>query len=81
MYLCLECQNVFDEPRNYTETHGLDSPPYEIWSGCPMCGGTYVDAQTCGQCGEWITGEYIELNDYTVICDGCYKIKHVEDMG
>lgn len=26
MFLCLDCQRVFEEPKEYVEKHGLDSP-------------------------------------------------------
>ena len=78
MYLCLDCNKLFEEPRRYVETHGLDYPPYESWKGCPECGGAYVETFECAQCGRWITGDYIDV-DGTLICDGCYHIKSIED--
>ena len=79
MYLCLNCETLFETPKHYIETHGFDSPPYEAWDGCPECGGGYVETMECSECGEWITGEYIKLNDGTVICDGCYEINNIAD--
>ena len=40
---CTECGLKFDTPKIYTETHGLDFPPYEEYSGCPYCGGYYEE--------------------------------------
>lgn len=40
-YICLECGTEFDKPKRFTETHGLDTPPYETYTGCPVCGGAY----------------------------------------
>jgi DNA-directed RNA polymerase subunit RPC12/RpoP len=37
LYRCLECGHEFEEPRKITETHGLDTPPYEILYVCPEC--------------------------------------------
>jgi hypothetical protein len=79
MYLCLVCRRIFDEPERCTETHGLDCPPYEEWMGCPHCAGAYVETMACECCGNWITGEYIELADGSAICEECYEIKHIED--
>lgn len=41
MFVCSDCGLEFDEPKTYTETHGLPFPPYEKWTGCPFCGGDY----------------------------------------
>lgn len=40
-YVCLECEKHFHSPRHYIEKHGLDTPPYEEWYGCPYCSGAY----------------------------------------
>lgn len=42
-YQCLDCGRKFSEPEKYQETHGLDSPPYEEWYGCPYCAGAYKE--------------------------------------
>lgn len=80
MYLCLDCGKLFETPTHYTEAHGLDAPPYETWMGCPVCGGAYVETMRCEQCGEWITGEYIELNDGQCVCDECYIARDITDV-
>ncbi len=38
MYYCEECGHTFDEPHEYTESHGFTSGPFERWSVCPFCG-------------------------------------------
>lgn len=81
MYLCLDCGRLFEEPKRCVETHGLDTPPYEVWDGCPYCSGGYVETKRCDVCEEWIVGEYIKLNDDTFVCDNCYEVMSVEDMG
>lgn len=80
MHICLDCGILFENPKHHTETHGLDSPPYETWSGCPECGGAYVETTRCDECGEWITGEFVELNGGQRICEQCYVVKDVADM-
>ena len=80
MFVCLDCETLFYNPKCYTETHGLSSPPYEAWMGCPCCGGAYVETMRCDQCGNWVTGEYIKLKDGTVVCDQCYDINDIEDV-
>lgn len=79
MYVCLECGRLFEEPKRYIETHGLDSPPYEASKGCPDCGGAYVETAECDMCGEWITGDYIELSDGKVVCENCYMERDVSE--
>ena len=79
MYICLDCETVFEEPKYYTESHGLDSAPYETWKGCPKCSGAYIETTCCEQCSNWITGKYIKLKDGTVVCDRCYEVKDIKD--
>jgi hypothetical protein len=79
MFLCLDCDHIFDEPHYYEETHGLDSPPYETLSECPYCGGDYVETYLCAHCEEWITGEYVELYNGDRVCEECYVVRNIED--
>lgn len=72
IFVCLECGNLFEEPRRYVETHGLDAPPYEVWHGCPHCGEPYVEAHRCDECDEWITKEYVKIGDKRY-CQDCYQ--------
>ena len=72
MFICLDCGHIFSEPRHYTETHGLERPPYEEWFGCPKCGGSYTKAHTCACCDEWIGCSYIKLENDERICENCY---------
>ena len=78
MYICFDCGELFEEPKHYVETHGLDYPPYETWKGCPVCGGAYDDAMECSICGNYITGDYIE-DDGVFVCDNCYEDEDFED--
>ena len=79
MYLCFDCDRLFEEPKKYTETHGFDCPPYETWYGCPYCGGPYVETMRCDECGEWITGDYIEMPGEVKVCDKCFTMWNVLD--
>lgn len=72
IFICLECGHIFDEPKICTEKHGLDSPPYETYSACPYCEGTFTKAHECDSCGEWIVGSYIKLNSGERICEDCH---------
>ena len=71
-YICLNCNETFDEPKEYVETHGLDIPPYEILYKCPYCGGDYVKAYECDTCGCYINGTYVKLESGERICENCY---------
>ena len=71
MYICLECGLIFDDPVKWEETHGLDCGPYEKWSGCPKCRGSYAETYRCDRCGEWIEGSYIKIDDNRY-CEYCY---------
>jgi hypothetical protein len=77
MFICLDCGCVFDEPKHWIETHGLDSPPYEEWDGCPFCGGTYAETYKCDNCGDWINGEYVKLKNGDNFCENCYEIREI----
>ncbi|MBR4099773.1 MAG: hypothetical protein IKK55_02155 [Clostridia bacterium] len=50
MYICLECNTVFENPKPLTETHGLTSPPYEVLYVCPACKGTNYKPQEIKYC-------------------------------
>lgn len=75
MYQCKDCIMVFEDTKSYTETHGLDSPPYETWTGCPSCGGAYREAIQYDECSEYIVGEYIKINSGVFICESCYSVE------
>jgi DNA-directed RNA polymerase subunit RPC12/RpoP len=79
MYVCLDCGKIFESPKNYVESHGLDGPPYERWQGCPSCSGAYAEAHECGECGHWITGEYIKTSSGQRICENCYNTMELGD--
>ena len=80
MFVCLDCGCVFDEPERYVDTHGLDSPPYEVWYGCPYCGGAYRETYSCDACGNWIdTDTYVEIGDERY-CENCFTIRKLEEI-
>lgn len=77
-YICLECGALFDEPKKYTERHGLDTPPYEKTTGCPVCGGAYTRTIFCDACGGPITGDYVEVDPTCDrYCDSCFTLKRL----
>lgn len=71
-YICFDCDRIFTEPKRYVETHGLDTPPYEIFYVCPYCGGDYAEAYECDMCGHYINGSYVKLKNGKRICESCY---------
>jgi len=78
MYICLTCKNIFEEPVEWEESHGLDSPPYEKWSGCPKCKNAYIEAFVCQDCGRYIDDKYIVLNNGDCYCLDCVSQKELE---
>lgn len=79
MYICVECNRLFEEPKRYVETHGLDTPPYEEWYGCPFCSGSYTYAYRCHCCDDFITGDYIKTDDDLRYCENCYQKMDIGD--
>lgn len=77
MFICLDCGCVFDEPKHWIETHGLDSPPYEECDGCPSCGGAYAETYKCDGCNDWLCGTYAETKNGNKYCENCYEIREV----
>lgn len=77
MYVCKDCGALFDTPIKYTETHGLDTPPYEEWHGCPECSGAYVETFECDMCSEFISGEYITVINGMKICAECFTTNNI----
>ena len=71
MYRCCECGNLFEEGEQavWEETHGLDSPPYEKWSGCPLCHGDYEEVYQCDSCGDWHSKDEL----YDGWCENCLR--------
>ena len=75
MFVCVECGSTFEEPKSWEEKHGLDCGPYENFSGCPYCGGAYVEAHRCDCCGGWITSDsYVKIGDERY-CEDCFDIR------
>lgn len=74
MFICLDCGAIFCDTKHYVEKHNLDTPPYEEWNGCPMCGGSYAEAHECDECEHWITGEYIKTASGRRVCENCYSV-------
>ena len=71
MYRCENCGNLFEEGEQavWEENHGLDSPPYETWSGCPICRGDYEEVNQCKKCGDWHSEDEL----YDGWCEKCLR--------
>ena len=71
MFRCFECGNLFEEGEQavWEETHGLDSPPYEKFSGCPVCKGDYEEVHQCKECGDWHSEDEL----YDGWCEKCLR--------
>jgi hypothetical protein len=66
-YKCDHCGREFEEPDIVTETHGLDSPPYEEIGVCPYCKGWFEEMHKCEICGEYYTADELTSG----VCDEC----------
>ena len=71
MYRCENCGHLFEEGEQavWEERHGLDTPPYEKWSGCPICKGGYEEVHQCQECEEWHTEDEL----YDGWCEKCLR--------
>ena len=71
IYRCCECGNLFEEGEQavWEETHGLDSPPYEKFNGCPVCKGDYEEVHQCKGCGDWNSDDEL----YDGWCEKCLR--------
>ena len=88
MYRCENCGHLFEEGEQavWEERHGFDAPPYEKWSGCPLCHGDYEETKPCKKCGaEHTDDELIEgvceecISGYRYNVDTCYEIGATND--
>lgn len=72
MYKCENCGHLFEggEQAVWEERHGLDTPPYEQWSGCPICKGGYEEVRQCQECDEWHTEDEIYGDKW---CEKCLR--------
>lgn len=72
-YICRDCGETFDEPKHYTERHGLETGPYEELTCCPFCGGSYEKAVACACCGRLIPESEACLTDdlQCTLCTDC----------
>ena len=79
MFVCIECSHIFETPKKYTERHGLDYGPFEVFYACPECGGAYAETMICDCCSHWITGDYITVDDGNIYCENCYCHRSIGD--
>lgn len=79
VFYCLDCDSIFHEPKHFVDAHGMDTPPYEEYNGCPECGGAYVKTYECSCCGRYITASnYVKIEDDRY-CEECYRVHELGD--
>lgn len=64
MLICKDCHTPFDESESAThiEKHGLDTPPFERWDACPICGSiNLTEAATCKVCQKVVDPENCDI--------------------
>ena len=71
MYRCENCGHLFEDGEQavWEERHGLDTPPYEKWDGCPICKDGYEEVHQCEECDEWHTEDEL----YDGWCEKCLR--------
>lgn len=69
MYRCENCGHLFEDGEQavWEEKHGLDTPPYEKWDGCPLCHEGYEEVYQCKECEKW----YAKSELYDDWCEKC----------
>lgn len=82
MFICVDCGHVFDEPRWYKgdRLEHFGTTCREEWSGCPICGGSYVPTTCCDMCGETILDDYYRIGRH-IVCEECCRKCKLEDGG
>lgn len=72
-YICGDCEYIFDEDdlKKWEQPHG------EIIIGCPKCGGNPVETFKCDCCDEWISGEYIKIENGDRFCEKCISYGNI----
>lgn len=81
MYICAECEKLFDEPITVRDGYNSVDPPNErLIDVSPCCEAYFVEAKECIVCEEGIDCDYIELSNGEFVCENCYSIHNVEDL-
>lgn len=74
MYICMDCGDVFEEPRMVKERMPdyWGAPAWEEYGTCPFCGSVeYTEARRCDRCGAYM-GEG-NAYGFITICDLCLE--------
>ena len=78
LFVCLECQHIFDEDEVAIWKEGRGeywgTPCSEELNGCPKCRGSFVKAHKCDCCEEWIDNFYMKTDDGKRYCLNCYQV-------
>ena len=82
LYICEDCGETMEILHEWQEKHGFIDGMYETVLGCPYCGGSCIETVKCSICGEYLIGDFIQLNrDNSYIGECCYKKMTNEDLG
>lgn len=80
MFVCKECGETFTEAKRYVEKHVPgDYSCDECYTGCPYCGGAYVEAYICDCCGDYISGDFVVVDDQRY-CDSCFTLHNISEL-
>lgn len=79
-YVCLDCEQTFDEPKVYVEMHGFTYGPGEQIAICPWCGHDEItEAIYCDVCQNPIIDDYIKTDRGDIICSDCCIMCNVRE--
>jgi hypothetical protein len=68
IYKCYDCGHIFEEGEQIYSGDGWNEP---IISVCPVCGGSFEEAEICCLCG----GQFLEDELTEGLCEDCIKEK------
>ncbi len=86
MFICNDCGEIFDEPRQSIILHDeVDCQREEYYDTCPSCGENDIDVVVqCTVCNDYIAEykreDYVAFESGDVVCNECLHDYCVENF-